>query len=847
MTRHYFLFFVSLLTIAAAPPPIPDPLVGLVARSIGPATMSGRITSLAVVESDPRIQYVGAASGGVWKTTTDGKSWECVFPGRPHAAIGAVAVSQSHPRVVYVGTGEANPRNSVSWGNGVFVSQDGGKSWTHAGLVESHHVGRIAVHPKDPNVAYVAALGHLWAPNPERGLFGTRDGGKTWQHLLQLDNETGCIDVVIDPTDPDTVYAAAYRVRRDEFSGGNPAVQFGARAGIYKSSDAGQTWKRLTRGLPGSAPGRIGLSVWRKDPRLVYAVVQTEHTNIRNVTGQGVGFGPIETGGVFYSRDKGETWHKVNDLCPRPFYFGQIRLDPTDSRRVWVLGIPLFVSVDGGRSFSADGAKSAHYDHHDLWINPADFRHLLLGTDGGLYVSRDRGFSWGHVATLPISQFYAVAVDRQTPYRIYGGLQDNGTWYGPSRTNRTTGIWNGDWKQMLGMDGFQCQVPPDDPTTVYAQGQYGQLHRIEVYPRRATVIKPRSTRADAIPYRFNWSSPLVLSAHDTRTLYYGGECVFKSPDSGQTWYKLSEDLTKGQTGKSPATNHTLTAIAESPLRQGVLYAGSDDGRVHVTRDDGKTWVDVSANVPGPAARWITRIECSSHEPGTAWLSLVRHRQGDRGPYLFQTDDYGTKWRSIVGNLPTEGPVHVVRGDARNASLLYAGTEFGLFVSLDSGGTWQAVRSVPSCPVHDLVVQPRERELVVATHGRGLYVLDVTPLQELTPAVREEKVRVFEVRDVVLRKLVDEAVTTRTFFGANPPTGAVVYYRLAEQVAGVDVEVRSAGRVVARWKASGEPGLHRVIWDLKDREGAKIGPGEYVVRVTAGGGRYEKPLCLRAAE
>jgi photosystem II stability/assembly factor-like uncharacterized protein len=851
MTRRLAIALAGLVALAAAPPPASDPLAGLVARSLGPATMSGRVTAIAVVESDPRVQYVAAASGGLWKTSDDGKTRTCVFPGRPYAAVGAVAVSSSNPEVVWVGTGEANPRNSVSRGNGVFVSRDAGRTWARAGLAETHHIGRIAVHPDDPNTAYVAALGHLWDPNPERGLFGTTDGGRSWRHLLKLDSETGCIDVALDPEDPTTIYAAAYRVRRDGFSGPNPAVQTGPLAGLYKSRDAGKTWKRLTRGLPTSPLGRIGISVWRKDPRLIYAVVQTERTDIRNVPGQKAGYGPIEIGGVFVSRDKGESWVKLNDLCPRPFYFGQVRIHPTDSRRVWVLGIPLFVSSDGGRSFSAEGARGTHYDHHDLWVNPANPLHLLLGTDGGLYTSRDGGRSWAHAKNLPIGQFYAAAVDSRTPYRIVGGLQDNGTWMGPSRTNRPVGILNEDWQRILGMDGFQCQVPPDDPATVYAEGQYGKLHRIDVPSRHAVSIQPRSTRPDTPPFRFNWSAPLVLSAHETKTLYFGGNHLFKSADRGQTWRIVSPDLTRGGTGPSAHTGHTLTALAESPLRAGVVYAGTDDGRVHVTKDDGKTWAEVSARLPGvPAARWVTRIEASAHAPGTAWLSLSRHRHDDWRPYLFRTDDYGMTWRSIVANLPREGPIHTVRGDARNPELLFVGTELGLYVSLDAGASWLPVKNrLPPCPVHDLVIHPRERELVVATHGRGLYVLDVAPLQELSPKAQASRVHLFDVREVTLRRPPGaSSLPSRGYAGENPAAGAVLYYRLAERALHVSVEVAGASRrVAALLRGSGAPGLHRLVWDLKDRDGAEVPPGEYVVRLRVGDVLREKKLRVRAAE
>jgi photosystem II stability/assembly factor-like uncharacterized protein len=837
------------LCLGAAPPPrpaLPEALPGLTARSLGPATMGGRITSVAVFEPTPSIQYVGAAAGGVWKTTDEGLSWTPVFAGRPHASIGAVAVAPSDARVVWVGTGEANARNSVSWGNGVFVSRDAGKTWRHAGLVETHHIGRIVVHPHDPDHAYVAALGRLWGPNRRRGVFRTRDGGRTWEHVLKIDGDTGCVDLVMSPSDPQTLYAAAYCVRRGAFSGGDPAVQFGPEAGIWKTTDEGKTWMKLTKGLPTRPLGRIGLAVWRKDPRVLCAVVQTDRTDTRRITGQPPGnSSAVETGGLFRSSDGGETWRKVNDLCPRPFYYGQVRIDPSDEQRLYVLGVSLFLSRDGGRTFNANAARSVHVDHHDLWIDPADPRRLILAGDGGLYYSRTRSASWQPVRNLPIGQFYGIAVDQRTPYRIYGGMQDNGTWAGPSRTSNAAGILNADWTRVLVFDGFQCQVPPDDPMTVYAEGQYGRLHRIDLRTRQPLMIRPPN-RPRAPAFRFNWSAPLLLSAHDTKTLYFGGNHLFKTKTRGSTWQVISPDLTRGEPGPYRHTGHTLSAIAESPRKAGLLYAGSDDGRVHVSLDDGENWKEVTAALKMRAQDgWITRLECSPHETGTVWLSLSRHRQDDRAPYLFRSDDFGTTWKSIVANLPAEGPIHVVRADPRNPDLLYVGSEFGLFVSLDAGASWQPLGAgLPPAPVHDLVVHPRDRELVVATHGRSLYVIDVAPLQDLTPAVRSARAYLFAVRGGTLRKAPPvAAVPSRTYAGANPPEGVVLYYRLARREPAVSLQVLSAeGDVVATLSAPADQGLHAVVWKPD-----KLAAGELTVRLRAAGLSLTRTLRFGPAE
>jgi photosystem II stability/assembly factor-like uncharacterized protein len=849
MNPRAVLILATFGCLGAAPPakPIPEALPGLFARSLGPATMGGRITSLAVVESQPAIHYIGAASGGVWKTTDNGLSWTAVFDGRPHASVGAVAVAPSNPAIVWAGMGEVNARNSVSWGNGVFVSRDAGKTWRHAGLAPTQHIGKVVIHPRDPERVYVAALGRLWGPNPERGVFRTTDGGRTWEHVLKLDDDTGCVDLVIDPGDPQTLYAAAYRVRRGPFAGPEPAVQFGPRAGIYRTTDAGRTWTRLTRGLPSRPYGRVGLAVWRKDPRLVYAVIQTDRTNTRRVAGQPAGTsGVVETGGIFRSRDRGETWVKVNDLCPRPFYFSKIRLDPNDPLRLYVLGIPLYFSRDAGKTFSPQGARRVHVDHHDLWINPNDSRHLILGGDGGLSYSRNRAVSWLPVMNLPIGQFYGIAVDRRTPYRIFGGLQDNGSWGGPSRTSNPAGIQNSDWFRILGFDGFQCAAPPDDPLTVYAEGQYGRLHRIDLRTRKATSIQPLLPKPGPPAFRFNWSAPVVLSAHDSKTLYFGGNYLFKSTDRGTTWRMISADLTRGQPGSSPDRGHTLTAIGESPVKAGILYTGSDDGKVYGTRNDGRTWTDLTSRLPGvPLDRAITRIDCSPYVVGTAWLSVGRHRQDDQRPYLFRTDNFGATWTSIASNLPADGPIHVIRADPRNPDLLYVGTELGLFVSLNGGSSWQPLGTgLPPAPVHDLIIHPRDRELVVATHGRSLFIIDVAPLQELTAKVRARKVHLFDPRIAKRGKARPaDPPPLRTFAGTNPPEGVVVYYRLADRQPTLSLQVLSAaGDVAATLPASPERGLHSVVWKPK-----RDAVGEYSIRLRTADEVFVKKVRIERAE
>ncbi|MCC6418615.1 MAG: hypothetical protein IT429_10305 [Gemmataceae bacterium] len=858
---------LALAAQPAAPALDPKLLDAFTARSIGPANMGGRIVDVAIVESNPAMMYIASASGGLWKTTDAGRTWAPVFDQQPTLNLGAVAVAPSNPNVVWVGTGEANPRNSVAWGDGVYRSTDGGQTWQNMGLKDTHHVGRIVIHPKDPNVVYVAALGHLWGSNKERGLYRTTDGGKAWELSKYIDDETGFIDVAMDPTEPATLYAAAYRVRRNGFSGGNPAVQTGAGAGLYRTTDGGKNWERMTQGLPARPYGRCGLAIYRKDPRIIYAVVQTDLTTV-TVQGQGpnlkqrtVGDAqgkkkvPLtpDHGGIFRSTDRGQTWTWVNSLCPRPFYYGQIRIDPNDAERIYVLGIQFHVSSDGGKTFpTKKKSMGAHPDHHALWINPKDSNHLVLGNDGGLYFSRNRGASWEHVRGMPLGQFYAVAVDMRRPYRVYGGLQDNGSWGGPSATRRTEGITLADWYRILGSDGFQCQVDPTNPDVVYAEAQYGRPQRIQLN-KKGKSIQPAAPRG-AVAYRFNWNTPLLLSVHNPRVLYVAGNHVFRSENRGDAWERISPDLTRGRPGPSKHTGHTISAFAESPRRADVLYAGSDDGRLHVTRDSGASWTELTANVPGvPAERWVSRLECSHHDDGTAYLALDRHRNDDRRPYLFRTTDFGKTWVPLTNGLPAEGSVYVVRESSRNRDLLFAGTEFGLFVSLDRGAHWHRLRGgMPNVAVHDLVIHPRDRELVIGTHGRSVYVMDVAPLEELTPQVAAAGAHLFPVRPaLVFRPHKSSFAPGKSYVAPNPSFGATLWVHLKAvpaQPPTLTILDRT-GRAVASVKVAPRPGLQQVMWDLRldvDRE-ALVPAGEYTARLQAGNVSLTRPVRVEAAE
>lgn len=850
------------IALAQAPgDPYSRLLAPLVPRSLGPANMGGRVVDLAVVEQSPSTMYVATASGRLWKTVNNGTTWIPVFDEQNTLSLGAVALAPSNPNIIYVGTGEANPRNSVSWGDGVYRSEDGGKTWRHVGLRDSAHIGRIVVHPRNPDVAYVAALGRLWGPNRERGLFRTEDGGKTWAACKFIDEDTGFIDVVMDPGEPQTLYAAAYSVRRDAFSGGNPVVMWGPGGGLYRSEDGGASWMRLSKGLPQCPLGRCGLAVSRADPRIVYAVVQTDKTTA-TVQGQPAGAsGDPDTGGIFRSEDRGRSWRKVNDLCPRPFYYGQIRVDPVNDRRVYVLGISFHVSVDGGKTFRALLGRNIHGDHHALWLNPHDPRHLVLGNDGGLYLSYDRAATWEHVNNLPLGQFYAVGVDQRKPYWVYGGLQDNGSWGGPSATRSLAGLTNADWTKVLTGDGYYCQVDPTDPDIVYAESQYGRPRRLHRRTGASVDIQPRAPKGQPA-YRFNWSAPLLLSPHDSRTLYFGGNHVFRSTNRGDKWEVISPDLSRGQPGPSRHTGHTITALAESPRRPGLLYAGTDDGRFHVRRDG--QWFDLTDTVPGvPAERWVTRLECSHHEEGTAYLALDRHRHEDRRPYLFRTTDYGANWTPLASGLPTEGHVHVIRESSRNRALLFAGTEFGLFLSLDGGARWQRIRNgLPAVPVHDLVIHPRDRELVIATHGRGLYILDIAPLEGLTAEALAADVYLCAVKPATAYRLhgIRPVNGVKAFTAANPRAEAAIYYHLRAAAPGpVKVTITNAtGEVMAELAGAGQPGLHRLAWqlavELPEKTTSRAGftsrlvpAGDYTVRLEVGGRALTRPMRVESEE
>jgi len=1071
-------------------------------RCIGPANMGGRITAIAVVESDPTTYYVATASGGLLKTTNSGTTFTHLFDREATVSIGDVAVAPSDPNIVWVGTGENNPRNSVSYGDGVYKSTDGGKTWTHMGLKESFSIGKIVIHPKDPNIVYVGAMGRVYGPNPERGLFKTEDGGRTWKKVLYVDDKTGVIDLRLDPFDPNTLLVGMWGRKRDGFDGQygpssewyspdqyGPEITYGPGGGLFKSTDGGKTWKKLSgdkakTGLPTVNTGRIGLDYSRKTKGLVYAIIDTENigkgrpplTVYMGITsetekGGGVkveavaedapagkagikegdvitaldgekiadydamidflsrkkpddvvkftlkrgdkqltvevklaarkvetppgksfptlmpGFVPevadpespvkvksvakgspaekagvrpgmevaavdgkavanwsefrgelrtspkavdprkagdpvrvtfravdkdkketklevvlaletvevtavplgrgspnrtrpflldntvggqqanvqkdqgkdgFNTGGVFKSTDGGETWTRVNSLNPRPFYFSQVRTDPNDDKVVYVLGdLQLWRSADGGARFTASPTRGVHPDHHALWINPKDSRHMILGCDGGFYVTYDRGENWDHLNILALGQFYHVCVDNKKPYNVYGGLQDNGSWGGPSQTLRGTGPVNEDWIFLRGGDGFVCRVDPIDPDIVYSESQGGAMGWRNLRTGESRSISARPVKPGE-PLRWDWNTPFILSSHNPLVFYCGAQYVFKSIKRGEDLRPISPDLTASKRG-------TIVSVAESPKNPDLLWAGTSDGNLWVTRDGGQKWENLleklkAAGLPGP--RWVASIEPSRAAEGRCYVCLDAHRSDDDRPYLFVTEDFGQTWRPITANLPAFGSTRVLREDYTNPELLYCGTEFGIWASLDRGGSWVSLKSnLPTVAVHEIAQPTTAPEIVVATHGRSIWVLNVHTLRQF-PVRKEtvgksektvdplaEPVTLFAPAPATRWKLeggreFPYSKDVRKFYGQNPPLGTSFDYLLTKPAKAVSLKVTDAnGTVVREFRtANAEVGFHRLAWNLSGPRGV-VPAGAYRVTLTVDGKDFSQLLTV----
>jgi photosystem II stability/assembly factor-like uncharacterized protein len=864
-----------------------DLLKGFTSRALGPYRAGSWVTSFAVPAGPSRDHlytlYVGTRNGGVWKTVNNGTTFEPVFDAQTKLSIGDVAVAPSDPNVVWVGTGEAYCARSSSSGDGVWKSVDAGRTWTDMGLPDSHHIARIVIHPKDPDTVYVAVMGHLFGPNAERGVFKTTDGGKTWKKALFINDKIGAVELVLVESAPDTLYAAMYdKVRLPwHYEIGGP------ESAIYKTTDAGRTWTRLGGGLPTGRIGRIGLDVYQKDPDILYAVV--ENGNRRPPTSQEVeqdkrrGIEPAQrTAGneVYSTDDGGKSWRKVNvgyeaALNKAPYSFNQLRLDQNDTETVYITGQSLASTNDGGKTWKgldwpSDGVMPRAFgDWRAMWVDPLDSNRLIFGSDGGVNISYDRGKTSHHAYNIPLTEFYAVGVDMEDPYNIYGGLQDHDSWKGPSNG------WAGeisltDWVTVGEGDGMYNCVDPTDSRWVYNNREMGTMWRFDQKTGVQTQITPRREKSQK-PLRFNWTPPIVLSPHNPAIVYTGAQVVFRSLDRGDHWQEISPDLTTNEDAKQHGEGNisycTLTTLAESPIAPGVIWAGSDDGKVQVTRDGGVTWLDRTAKLAaagGPASFWTSRVCPSPHAAGTAFVAKTGWRLDDYRVSIHKTTDFGETWTSIAGDLPAGKPVNVVVQDRKNANLLFVGTEWGVYVTLDGGKTWLPFKAgMPSVKVTDLVIHPRENDLIIATYGRGAYITDITPLQEIAAAVLDEDVHLFEIEPKTQR--VTSALGNYQLLGdshlftPNEPNAVVVNYYLKAKTDG-PVKITMAdpsGTVLAELNGKGEAGINIVSWDMRPRRpgqkpgpfpgfgsGRLVDPGEYVVTLEAAGKKLVKKALIR---
>ena len=856
--------------VKPAKPAKPDPdslfrsgtFPGLKFRAIGPALMSGRIVDIAIHPSDRFTWYVAAACGNVWKTSNAGVTWDPIFDDQGSYSIGCVAIDPKRPLVVWVGTGENNSQRSVGYGDGVYKSIDGGKHWSNVGLKGSEHIGQIAIDPRNTDVVYVAAQGPLWGEGGERGLYRTADGGATWTRVLDVDDKTGVSEVHLDPRDPEVLYAVAYQRHRRVWT----LIDGGPGSGIHKSTDGGKTWTKLKNGLPTVEMGRIGLAVSPADPNVVYAIIEAQSRK----------------GGVYRSTDAGANWEKMNDYVSNsPQYYQELIADPKVVDRVYSMDTFMQVTYDGGKTWRRAGEKSKHVDNHALWIDPDDNDHLLVGCDGGLYESFDRAANWRFFENLPLTQFYKVAVDNSLPfYFVYGGTQDNNTQGGPSRTTNTHGIRNDDWFITVGGDGFQPAVDPADPAIVYSQAQHGELVRFDRRNGERVGIQPQPEPGEAPP-RWNWDSPLLISPHSHTRLYFAAQRLYRSDDRGNSWKAVSPDLTAqidrnrlevagkvwsvDAVAKNASTSFygNIVALSESPRKEGLLYVGTDDGLIQVSEDGGGHWRRQDKFPGVPDRSYVSRVLASQHDAGAVYASFDNHKNGgDFKPYVLRSRDRGRSWTSIAGNLPERGTVYCLAEDHVNPDLLFAGTEFGVYFTVNGGGKWTQLKSgLPVQQVRDMAIQSRESDLVLATFGRGFYVLDdYSPLRGVTRGMLEGVATLFPadtallyVQDAPLGGRDTKASRGESYFTApNPPFGATFTYYLRDEIKtrkkarqeresaaikkGGDVfyppwdslqaEDREEdpailldvtdvdGRLVRRITASAEAGIRRATWNLR---------------------------------
>jgi len=872
----------------------PEVLKSFTFRSIGPTRQSGRFIDIAVPELEPWTIYAATGSGGLWKSVNNGQSWEPIFDNQAVISIGDIAVAPSNPNIVYVGTGEANSSRSTYWGDGVYKSTDAGKTWANVGLKESHHIGRMVIHPKNPDIVYVAALGHLYSENDERGLFKTIDGGKTWTRSLDIKVDgkaIGAVDVVMDPVKPDTLYAATYDKERKPWTF-NLA---GPGSAVYKTTDAGKTWTKLTNGLPGGMIGRIGIDISLKNPLVLYANIEngnkpkmSDADRLKELR-EGKSSAGMIGEEVYRTDDGGKTWKKVNEKNPvgggPGYYYMDIRVDPADVNHAYVLTVGVLETKDGGKTWLSPFRFGG--DNHALWIDPKNSKHMILGYDHGMGITYDAGKTWYHPDELPLAQIYGVGYDLQMPYNVYVGLQDNGSVRGPSSKRAGRSIVYEDWQTVGGGDGQFNVVDTVTNRYLYNESQFGSITRTDLFTGESKSIMNRDQSL-----RYNWTAPIVVSQHDPSVIYHAANRLMKSTSRGDAWEFISPDLTtndkskltvEGKGGDGNIQFCTISTVAESPISRDLLWVGTDDGNVWVTKDGGrngeKSWTKLNDNIKGNPGLWVSRVEASHHFPGTAYVTYTGYRNDDFKAYVYKTTDFGQTWTSIAGNLPN-GPVNVIREDPKNPNLLFVGAEWGVYASIDGGRTWNDMKgNMPTQPVWDLAIHPRDAELIVGTHGRGVFITNIAPLEEMNDKVLGESAYLFDIKPAVKWTTRTERVSASTNFnGPSNPAGVQIDYYLKSAAAGdVTVQVLKGARVVAEnKKAPNAAGINHLVWNLRmdnvtlpgvtppAQTGRGFGgmgrgqavptvptfggmnpadPGEYTIVVTAGGKTLSKTAVV----
>lgn len=804
-----------------------SPFQALRWRLVGPSICGGRMSAVAVPRGRPYTIYTGSANGGVWKSENNGTTWKSIWDEAPSNAVGAIAISESNPEIIWVGAGDNQDRRWSYSGTGVYKSLDGGKNWDHKGLSGTHHTGRIVIDPKNSDIVFVATMGHLYTSNKERGLYKTTDGGDSWKKVLYIDENTGIVDVVFDPSDSQILYAAAYQRIRQPWK----IYSHGPGGGIYKSTDGGETWRKLSKGLPAEGfIGRTGLDVSPSNPNVVYALVdnhesRTDEASLKRAERYGDAWKwrrLIKNAEVYRSDDKGETWRKVNEIDLADFYYfnlnrgwyhGVIRVSPDNEDEIYILGVPLFRSVDGGKTYERIAYRDLHSDHHDLWIDPENSKHLISANDGGLNVSYDRGKTWVDLP-LPVGQFYSVTVDMEEPFNIYGVMQDAFCMYGS--VTSIPGVTD-PWKKFPGGERSFIAFDTTDYQTLYTSAR---LTRTDRKTWATTTIEPPPAKEGEPRQRKTWFPPFLLSPHNPQIIYSGSQKLFRSMDRGENWTVMSPDLTTnpGPDRQDGIGYGTITMIAESPFKFGEIYVGTDDGLVQVSHDSGETWTKITDGLP--SERWVSRLVASQYEAGTVYLTLNGLRNDDFTAYVFRTRDYGNTWTDIKNNLPC-GPVNVIREDPLDRNILYLGTDLGVYVSLDQGESWHSLCSnLPTTFVHDLVVHPRDNVLVIGTHGRSVFVVDIGAVRDYARGTPDKDLHLFTLKPfyrVMINRVKQEVP---------------LYYYLKESEAVLVEITNSSGTLVKAMEVHGDKGINAAIWDLSSRarngRDTQASPGKYTI-------------------